>query len=77
LSNSSRLLKVNLNLDVEKMIPAFIRRKIYKKQETVYPNQKTSLFTKVFNDDNTLKKIASAVKSEGMEASTNYITVLL
>ena len=44
---------MNLNLEVEKMLPDFIRRRVLVKEETLFPNKKKSIFSKVLNDDNT------------------------
>ncbi len=56
------------------MLPEFLRRKVFLRQETVYPNQKKSIISKVFNDDNNLKKIARTVKTEGMETDAQILT---
>ena len=46
-------MQVTLNLEVEKMLPDFMRRRVLVKQETLFPNKKKSIFSKVLNDDNT------------------------
>ena len=46
-------MQVNLNLEVEKMLPDFVKRRVLVKQETLFPNKKKSIFSKVLNDDNT------------------------
>ena len=46
-------MQVTLNLEVEKMMPDFMRRRVLVKQETLFPNKKKSIFSKVLNDDNT------------------------
>ena len=46
-------MQVTLNLEVEKMLPDFMKRRVLVKQETLFPNKKKSIFSKVLNDDNT------------------------
>ena len=60
-------MQVTLNLDVEKMLPDFLRRKVIKRSETVFPNQKKNILAMIFQDDNTLKRIAKAVVEKGHE----------
>ena len=62
-------MQVTLNLDVEKMLPDILRRKVIKRSETVFPNQKKNIFSKIFQDDNTLKRIARSVVEKGNEVS--------
>ena len=61
--------QVTLNLDVERILPDFVRRRFIVRQETVLPNQSKSIFAKVFQDDNTLKRIAHTVVAKGNEVS--------
>ena len=58
-----------MNLDVEKMLPDFIRRKFIIRKESVRPNEKRNAILKFFLDDTTLKRIASAVVADGNEVS--------
>eukprot|EP00094_Tigriopus_californicus_P006606 TCALIF_06362-PA protein Name:"Similar to trpa-1 Transient receptor potential cation channel subfamily A member 1 homolog (Caenorhabditis elegans)" AED:0.12 eAED:0.12 QI:8/0.6/0.31/0.93/1/1/16/267/1355 len=60
-------MQVTLNLDVEKILPEFIRRRFIVRQEVVLPNQNKSIFAKIFHDDNTLKRIAFTVVAKGNE----------
>eukprot|EP00095_Tigriopus_kingsejongensis_P005747 maker-scaffold28_size608977-snap-gene-2.12 protein:Tk05747 transcript:maker-scaffold28_size608977-snap-gene-2.12-mRNA-1 annotation:"transient receptor potential cation channel subfamily a member 1-like protein" len=60
-------MQVTLNLDVEKILPSFIRRRFIVAQETVLPNMRKSFVAKVFQDDNTLKRIAFTVVAKGNE----------
>lgn len=60
-------IQVSLNLDVEKMLPDLISRKFIQRQETVFPNKKKNICSKVFQDDNTLKRIGKAVIEKGYE----------
>ena len=61
------IIQVNLNLDVEKLLPDFIRRRIIIRKESVRPNEKRNPILKFLLDDTTLKRIASAVVVEGNE----------
>jgi hypothetical protein len=54
-------MQVDLNLDVERMLPDFIRRRFIVKQETLYPNRKRGILSKILHDDNTLSKITKGV----------------
>lgn len=62
-------MQVSLNLDVEKLLPDFIRRRMVIRQETVYPNVKKNILAKIFYDDNTLRRIARTVAEEENEVS--------
>ena len=56
-----------MNLDVEKMLPDFIRRRFIIKKESLRPNQKRNTILKFFLDDTTLKRISNAVVADGNE----------
>ena len=58
---------MNLNLDVEKMLPDFIRRRFIIRKESVRPNEKRNAILKFFLDDTTLKRIATAIIADGNE----------
>ena len=64
---------MSLNLDVEKMLPDIISRKFIQRQETVLPNKRKNICSKIFQDDNTLKRIAKAVIEKGNEVLHNNI----
>lgn len=70
-------MQVTLNLDVEKMLPDFLRRKVIRRMETVYPNQKKNILSKVFQDDNTLKRIAKAIVEKGNEVTQQLNQIIL
>ena len=56
-----------MNLDVEKMLPDFIRRRFIIKKESLKPNEKRNTISKFFLDDTTLKRISNAVVADGNE----------
>ncbi len=60
-------MQVELNLDVEKMLPGFIRRKFTIRRETVHPNGGGGIVSKMLNDDTTLRRISLAVIEHGSE----------
>ena len=58
----SRLaMQVDLNLNVEKMLPDFIRRRFIIRQETVWPNRRSKAWTKLLNDANLLTRITKTI----------------
>ncbi len=61
-------MQVELNLDVEKMLPPFIRRKFTIRRESVFPNSGGGLVSRILNDDTTLRRISQAVIQHGSEA---------
>ena len=62
----SRLaMQVTLNLDVERMLPDCIRRRFIVKQQTVYPNEKRGMVTKILREENTLNRITKGVVDDG------------
>ncbi len=54
-------------MDVEKMLPDYFRRRFTVREETVYPNKKTGLMSKLLTDQTTLRRIALAVIEHGSE----------
>lgn len=61
----SRLaMQVTLNLDVERMLPDFIRRRFIVKQQTILPNQKKGGFlAKFLMNDNALNRITKGIRA--------------
>ena len=58
-------MQVTLNLDVERMLPDCIRRRFIVKQQTVYPNEKRGMVTKILREENTLNRITKGVVDDG------------
>ena len=56
-----------MNLDVEKILPDFIRRRFIIRKESVRPNEKRNAILKFLKDDTTLKRIANAIVADGNE----------
>ncbi len=54
-------MQVKFNLDVERLLPDSIRRRFILKQETLYPNMRTGLLSKLVQDDKLLKMITETV----------------
>ena len=71
----SRLaMQVSLNLDVEKMLPDFLRRRFIIRQENLFPNIKRNILSKILKDDNTVKRIARDVVEGGGETEINQLS---
>ena len=61
-ANLKRLaMLVTLSLDVEMLLPEFIRRKIIIRRQTLFPNTMGSIFEKVYKDGHTMQSIKEAV----------------
>ena len=61
----SRLaMQVTLNLDVERILPDFIRRRFIVRKQTLYPNVKKGLFSRILRDDSTLGTITKGVVAD-------------
>ncbi len=60
-------MQVELNLDVEKLLPEWIRRRFMVKEETVYPNKRIGILSRILNDNSTLNQLAQAVVAKGHE----------
>merc|ERR1719188_291327 len=61
-ANLKRLaMLVTLSLDVEMLLPEFIRRKIIIRRQTLFPNRMRSIFSKVYQDGHTMQSIKAAV----------------
>ena len=61
-ANLKRLaMLVTLSLDVEMLLPEFIRRKIVIRRQTLFPNRMRSIFSKVYQDGHTMQSIKAAV----------------
>ena len=61
-ANLKRLaMLVTLSLDVEMLLPEFIRRKIVLRRQTLFPNTMGSIFEKVYKDGHTMQSIKDAV----------------
>ena len=70
----SRLaMQVNLNLDVEKMLPDFLRRRFVVRQETVRPNKRSGFLTRFLNDANLLTRITKTVLADESEVIDKII----
>ena len=55
-------MQVNLNLDMERMLPNFIKRRYIIKEDEVYPNEpKSVLNTYMLSDNDTLQRIVDEV----------------
>ena len=56
-------MQVNLNLDMERMLPNFIKRRYIIKEDEVYPNATKSalLNTYLLSDNDTLQRIVDSV----------------
>jgi hypothetical protein len=65
-------MQVNLNLDVEKKLPEWLRRKIIVRGETIYPNKRRNILAKFFYDDYTLQRITRNVKEKKSQVSLCY-----
>ena len=62
----SRLaMQVTLNLDVERMLPDFIRRRFIVKKQTLYPNVRRSCFSGMLRaGDDDISEIAKGVLAD-------------
>ena len=61
----SRLaMQVTLNLDVERMLPDFIRRRFIVKKQTLYPNVRRSCFSGILRDEDDISEIAKGVLAD-------------
>ena len=58
-------MQVNLVLDVEKLMPDFLRRKFMVQQETVLPNKRLGVLSSILNDNGTLNRISLSVVENG------------
>ena len=56
-------MQVTLNLDVERMLPDFIRRRFIVKKQTLYPNVRRSCFSGILRDDD-ISEIAKGVLAD-------------
>ena len=66
----SRLaMQVNLNLDVERMLPDCLRRRFVVRKETVWPNKRFRIWTQLLNDANLLTKITKTILADEQEVS--------
>ena len=54
-------MQAKLNLDVEKRLPEWLRRKLTIKGETLYPNKRRNPVAHIYYDGFTLQKIAKSV----------------
>ena len=57
-------MQVTLNLDVERMLPDFIRRRFIVKKQTLYPNVRRSCFSGILRDEDDISEIAKAVLAD-------------
>ena len=74
----SRLaMQVSLNLDVEKVLPDFLKRRFFIREESVYPNKSRNIFSKFLKDDSTLQRISKAVVAGGNESEISQLSTRL
>ena len=76
----SRLaMQVSLNLDVEKVLPDFFRRRLAVREQHIYPNRDKlrNRFSRFFQDSSTLKRISDAVVAGGNESEISQLTTRL
>ena len=57
-------MQVTLNLDVERMLPDFIRRRFIVKKQTLYPNVRRSCFSGILRDEDDISEIAKGVLAD-------------
>ena len=58
-------MQVTLNLDVERMLPDFIRRRFIVKKQTLYPNVRRSCFSGLLRaGDDDISEIAKGVLAD-------------
>ena len=63
-------MQVNLNLDMERMLPNFIKRRYIIKEEEVFPNApKSVLNTYMLSDNDTLQRIVDEVVAKQTDVS--------
>ena len=64
-------MQVNLNLDMERMLPNFIKRRYIIKEEEVFPNApKSVLNTYMLSDNDTLQRIVDEVVAKQTDVSS-------
>ena len=71
-------MQVTLILDVERILPDFIRRRFIVKEQTVYPNEKRSIVSTIFKEGNTLNRITKGVVQDiGSQVNQAFVKNLL
>jgi hypothetical protein len=63
-------MQVNLNLDVEKMLPMVFRKKYFINKEEVLPNETKSVLMNVYNDNNNLRRIVQQIVDKETDVSS-------
>ena len=66
---SKLAMQVNLTLDVERMLPDFLKKKFILRQQTVWPNKRFGIWTRFLNDANLLTRITKSVLEGEREVS--------
>ena len=65
-------MQVNLNLDMERMLPNYIKRRYIIKEEEVFPNApKSVLNTYMLSDNDTLQRIVDEVVAKQTDVSAD------
>ena len=71
-------MQVNLNLDMERMLPNFIKRRYIIKEEEVFPNApKSVLNTYMLSDNDTLQRIVDEVVAKQTDDQMEQILLNL
>ncbi len=67
-------MQVHLNLDIEKRLPMWLRRKLTVRGETLHPNKRRSAIVKFLYDDYNLERIAKAVVAMNAKVIVNLLS---